>query len=342
MGIRRAWLLCSIVGMLGGCGSAASYDYDLPPVVDPPPRMTMLGAIDYEGMASAQRELVRVALVWLPVEPARGKNQIGQTAKMRPGHLNFEIDVSQEPPPQAIEGADAMRYGQAEVVLYEDRNRNETFDIVEGNGSQDRVIGRANGVRLWWLGAGSPAPSAFRGYKPVTPGWSLTYGPISAEPKANSTGWSDDCAPDRENGGALHRRCPLRIEKPAVDLSPADPFVITVSSDPRLQAYACAGYWGTSSEKTDEWPDDTPGWNAPELRKQICPTCDCKVNCPLDLPAPERKLTTKLMCDASKRAYYWKDCVSDPKLCGTVFCHYGHGELKEGEPVPPGWPTCED
>jgi hypothetical protein len=134
----------------------------------------------------------------------------------------------------------------------------------------------------------------------------------------------------------------LRLKKPAVDLSPADPFTITVSSDPRLQAYACSGYWGTSSEKTDEWPDDTPGWNAPELRRQICPTCECKENCGLDLPTPGRKLATKLRCDATKRAYYWKDCVSDPMLCGTVFCHYGHGELKEGEPVPPDWPSCQE
>ncbi len=338
MRIGGAWLLCAIVGTLGGCGSAASHDYDLPPAVDPPTLATMRGHID--GMANAQRDLVRVALVWLPVEPGRGKNQVSQTAKARPGWLDFEIDISQEPPPQAIEGAGTMRYGQAEVVLYEDRNGNESFDIVEGHTSPDRVIGRANGVRLWWLGAGSPAPTNYLGYKPVLPGWSLTYGPISAEPQPGDTDdWADDCAADREPGSS-HRPCPLRLKKPAVDIPLADPFTITVSSDPLLQAYACSGYWGTSSEKSDEWPDDTPGWNAPELRRKICPTCEYKANCPLDLPAPGRELATKLWCDPSGRAYYWKDCVPDPKLCGTVFCHYGHGELKEGEPVPADWPAC--
>jgi hypothetical protein len=338
-------LLCSVAVMLGGCGSAASYDYDMPPVVDPPALASMRGII--KGMADANRERVRVALVWLPVSPGEGKVQVSQNAESRPGPVDFgrdavyptfEIDISQEPPAKAIEGSGSMRFGQAEVVLYEDRNDNSEFDIVGGSASPDRVIGRANGVRLWWLGAGSPAPSGFRGYKPVTAGWSLTYGPTVAEP--SSPGEFGDCAPDPEPGGAWHRPCPLRLKEPAVDVPLADPFTIIVSNEPALQSYACLGYWGTNSEKSDEWPDDTPGWHAPSLRSQICnvESCDCKQNCPLDLPVKGRELKTGLMCSESKRAYFWKDCIRDPKLCNTVFCHYGHGELKDGEKPPADWP----
>lgn len=331
-----AFLLCSVAVMLGGCGSAASYDYDLPPVVDPPALASMRGRI--EGMANADRDRVRVALVWLPVSPGEGKVQVSQNAKSRPGLVDFEIDISEEPPAKVIEGTGSMRYGQAEVVLYEDRNGNSDLDIVGGSMSPDRVIGRANGVRLWWLGAGSPAPTGFRGYQPVTQGWSLTYGPTMAEPSSpNEVG--GDCAPDPTPGGARHLPCPLRVKEPAVDVPLADPFTITVSNDPALQSYACLGYWGTNSEKSDEWPDDSPGWNAPELRKRISNQANwnCKENCALDLPV--RPLKTPLLCSESKRAYFWKDCIADANLCGTVFCHYGHHELADGEAVPANWPS---
>jgi hypothetical protein len=319
--------------MLSACGSAASYDYDLPPSVDHPPVAELRGKI--VGMTDAQRDNVRVALVWLPVSPAEGKLQISQSVISRAFLLDLDIDIPDLPPAGAIERADMMRYGQAEIILYEDRNANSELDIVSrGHSSPDRVLGRANGFRLWWLGAGSPAPPDARGYKPVTPGFSVTFGPVTVDPAPG------DCAPDTQPGGQLHPRCTLKVKEQATDVAPQEPLTITASNDPALQSYACQGFWGMSSEKSDEWPDDTPGWNAPELRKQICndESCKCTADvCPLDLPVAGKTITSPIYCNDAKTAYVWKDCVRDPDLCNTLFCHYGHGELA-GNDIPEAWP----
>jgi len=329
-----AFLLCSIASMLSACGTAASYDYDLPPSIDHPLLARLRGQV--VGMTDAQREQVQVALVWLPVSPSEGKVQISQNVVSRPSLVDLAIDIFEKPPSAAVERADMMRYGQAEVVLYEDRNANSALDIVPRDAiSPDRVIGRASGFRLWWLGAGSPAPPDARGYKPVAQGFSVTYGPVSTDPEPG------DCAPDPQPGGQLHPRCTLKVKEKATDVAPQQPMTITVSSDPALQSYACSGFWGMSSEKSDEWPDDTAGWNSPDLRQQICGNAACNCTggtCPLDLPVAGKTITSPLRCNESKTAYVWKDCVRDPKLCGTLFCHYGHGELAPNQPILQEWP----
>jgi hypothetical protein len=329
-----AWL-CSIAWALGACGAAASDDYDLPAfATEISPVATMRGRI--VGSPEVQRERLKIALVWLPISPGEGKFQISQNMAWRGGTSDLRIDVSQPPPGHAIEGVDMMRYGQAEVVIYEDRNDNDELDVRLGNKSPDRVLGRADGFRVWWLGDGTPAPPTARGYKPLRQGWSVTYGPIT-----NDAFEPGDCAPDPTPGGQYHTRCNLRVKEPAADVTPEDMITITASGDAWLQSYACLGFWGTSSEKTVEWRDDTPGWESPELRKLICneDTCDCKDKvCPLDLPVTGRTPAPVIKCDADKKAYTWKDCVQDPELCGTVFCHYGHGELDPTKPVPANWP----
>ena len=331
-----ASLLCSLAWMLGACGSAATYDYELPPSVDREPVAKLRGQI--VGMTDAQRENVRVALVWLPVSPAAGKFQISQHVISRPSLVDLDIDIPTLPPPEAIEPSDMMRYGQAEVILYEDRNKNSALDIVRrGLMSPDRILGRANGFRLWWLGAGSPASPDARGYKPVAEGFSVTYGPVTVDPEPG------DCAPDPQPGGQLHGRCTLKVKQKATDVAPQDPLTITVSNDPSLQSYLCSGFWGMSSEKSDEWPDDTPGWHSPDLRKQISneSSRNCTSNgCPLDLPVAGKTITSPIHCNDAKRAYVWKDCIRDPNLCNTLFCHYGHGEIADGEAPPPDWPDC--
>jgi hypothetical protein len=331
-----AGLLCSFAWMLSACGSAASYDYKLPEPVDKEPQL--LGRIhgQTEGKTTAQRDLVQIALVWFPVSPRPGDVQISQNVTWRSTTLfgGVDIEVLEEPPAHAVKTADMMRYGQAELVVYEDRNRNGKLDIVFGSGTDalhDRVIGLANGFRAWWLAGGAPAPPEQRGYKPITPGLSFTYGPIKADPDPYL------CSPDAELGGKLS--CPRILREPAHDVSAQDIFTIIVSDDAKLQSYACRGFWGTNSDKVNEWPDTTPGWHAPAIRNRICnpETCDNKGGGDkLDLPVAGRP--PKVLCSPDNKVYGWKDCEPDPDLCGTVFCHIGYGAWEPGQPMPKDWP----
>jgi hypothetical protein len=334
-----AGLLCSLAWMVSACGSAASYNYDLPePIETTGPTLATLRGQTIGAPFTADPDRYRVALAWFPVSPAEGKVQSIQNPSYHLGWNYFEIEISGEPPSHAVEGEGMMRYAQAEVVFYEDLNGNKKLDLVtRAQAPVDRVIGRANGARVWWLGAGSnPASAENRGVKPVAPGWSFTYGPIKAEPQAS------DCSPSPEQG-TYRPVCSSRIKEPAQDLSPEYPLIITVTDDPKLQSYACSGFWGTSKDKSDEWSDTTPGWNSPEVRRKICnpETCDRQgAASPLDLPVAGRNV--QIQCNLKQTIYTWKDCEPDPKLCGTVFCHVGRGARDPEQDPPPSWPTCSN
>ena len=65
--------------------------------------------------------------------------------------------ASEQPPNGAIKAADLLRYGQAELVLYQDGNRNGNLDVIgRDQPALHRVVGRANGFRAWWLTNGRP------------------------------------------------------------------------------------------------------------------------------------------------------------------------------------------
>jgi len=333
-----AGLLCSFAWTLSACGSAASHDYDLPEPGAKEPQLLARIHGQTLGETSARRDLLQIALVWFPVDARPGDHQISQSVTWRPTTLlgGVDIDILEQPPPPAIKAADMMRYAQAELVLFEDRNRNGKLDVVVASGTNplhDRVVGRANGFRAWWLADGSPAPADQRGYKPITQGFSFTYGPIKAEPDP----WL--CSPDAELGGKLS--CPRTLREPAYDVSTQNSVTITVSDDAKLQSYACRGFWGTSPEKVDEWPDTTPGWNSPDVRNKICDpkTCDNHGQGELDLPLPNRPV--EVVCDPNNTVYGWKDCEPDPNLCGTVFCHIGYGKRDPDQPLPKRWPSCK-
>ena len=353
MKISGAGLLCSLTWVLGACGSAASYNYDLPPSDNQPTLARMRGQTAGAPVGT-DPSLLRIALVWFPISHGPGKVQYSQPVRHQElGLGSFELGISQEPPGRVIEevdikqdsparglaNAEMMRYAQAEIVLYEDRNNNKALDVLDPGINQiDRVIGRAQGVRVWWLSDGSPAPADRRGYLPVQQGWSFTYGPIKNAPDVR------DCAPGRDLGDTWKPVCNQLspIKEPAKDVTEqTDGFVLTVSNDPKLQAYACRGFWGTSPEKLDEWLDSTPGWNAPEVRSKICNPATCNgttAGGPLDLPVKGRNV--KIECNPDKKTYRWKDCEPDPSRCGTVFCHEGKGARDPDltKPPPAGWP----
>ena len=236
-GTGGACLLCSVACILSACGSAASFDYELPAGRDDngAPQATMSGITMGED-TGANPDLLRFALEWFPASPA-GKRQMKQHVNFRLGWENhFRIDIVEDPPVPAIEGVGTMQYGQAEIILYEDGNRNEELDLVPRDlVSPDRIIGRAQGVRVWWLGAGSPASPDDRGYKPIAKGWSFTYGPIDAKPEAV------DCSPGQQMGETWKPLCPPSRIKEAKDVTPEELFIVTTSRDPKLQSYACLG-----------------------------------------------------------------------------------------------------
>ena len=339
MKISGASLLCSLAWVINACGSAASYDYALPPPgFEEPPLLARIPGILAGEASHADPSRLRVDLVWFPVSHTEGKVQTSQNVTLQQlGWGHFEVHISKEPPTNAIEGAQMMRYAQAEVVLYEDVNDNKVLDVLDpGKPAPDRVLGRAHGMRVWWLGEGSPAPDNQRGYSPVQEGWSFTYGPIVAEPDIR------DCEPNREDGTWKPTCRGRSIKVPAQDVSSqSNGFTLTQSQDPRLQSYACRGFWGTSPDKSDEWDDTTPGWNSPEVREKICnpETCDENVRGDkLDVPVKGRNV--RIECSADQSTYFWKDCEPDPNLCGTIFCHYGRGMRNPKELKPSDWPDC--
>jgi hypothetical protein len=330
-----AVLLCSIVCALSGCGSAVSPDYYLPDLPDDPTQgQTALATIRGQtvGVPDADPNLVRIALVWFPVSPGEGKKQFIQPVRERYKRVYFDIEISQEPPPAAIGEVGGMRYAQGEIVLYEDRNRDNLLTIVPaGYTSPDRVLGRAEGLRVWRLKEGAPASPDRRGEIPITQGWSFTYGPIKAEPDPGL------CDPDPLLGGKVS--CRRSLKEPAQDVSSQDVFFIKVSNTAALQSYTCSGFWGTSEDKTDAWSDMTPGWNAPEVRNKICnpETCDGAKPGQLDLPV---RAGVPITCNPEKTLYHWRDCEPDPHLCGTFFCHDGYGAYDPAkEPRPANWPS---
>jgi hypothetical protein len=327
-------LLCSIACILNACGSAASSEYELPEVDVAAPIAKMHAQLD-QIPTMASPELLRVALVWLPVSPAAGKSLLSQDLSFTfRGLGGMDIDISRPPPESAVQPLDIMRYGQADLILYQDSDGDGQLDIKEGNTSLDLVLGRANGTRVWWS-AGTPAPSDARGYKPIVAGWSYTYGPIKYELEPN------DCTRDSDPGGRLYPHCPPKTKVQAVDVSQQDVIPISVQTDRSLQPYACRGFWGTSPEKSDQWPDTTRGWYSPAVRGRMCDlkTCDCTdSSCELDLPLPGRSLASPLSCNAERTMYVWKDCEPDPALCGTVFCHTGIGVRDTKKAAPANWP----
>jgi hypothetical protein len=298
-----------------------------------PAYITINGVID--GSTTAEMPTsVHVALLWQN-DSTPGSNYSVQFVDVL-AHFPaaFSVDVNLPPQPQVIDslmpenaievGVDpAMRWAIGTLVVYSDENNNGQLDIVGPNdaASPDRVLAATTGLDVWALMSGKPARSDFIGIFPTTSGFSLVNEPPLREPLPGECGSFD---------GNGHRSdlCPTVFPPP----TPADATTLvehlTLADDPALQGFTCNTYWG---------PGEFPDW----LQTDGHDACDggaCRFcrgyQCPPDLPQPGDKLT----CSADKLAYVYKRCRFEPSLCGTLLCHYGHGERQATDAPPPGWP----
>ncbi|HEX9104260.1 MAG TPA: hypothetical protein VF997_18750 [Polyangia bacterium] len=297
-----------------------------------PPFITINGVID-GSTAAATPDRVRVALMWQN-DQTPGQNYADQLVDVLAQFpAAFSVDVRLRPKAAVIDslppaqpigfGVDpAMRWSVGTLVVYADDNRNGQLDVVgPGATSSDRVLAAATGFDVWSLASGKPAPAAFVGIFPVAPGFSLVAEPPPHEPAPGECG---HFSPE----GHFTDLCPVATAEP----QPLDAttFVehLTLVDDARLQGYACNAFWG---------PIDYPDW----LQAGAGDVCDggacpfCRgYQCPLDLPQPG----DPVQCSSDKLSYVYKRCVDDAALCGTRFCHWGHGERLATDPAPPGWP----
>jgi hypothetical protein len=101
-------------------------------------------------------------------------------------------------------------------------------------------------------------------------------------------------------------------------------------TDKRLARYACASFWGAGEH---------PDYSVVPLDEIIdSPTAKyCRgYLCLPDVPPPGQMVC----CNEDNTAYFYKTCWDDKTMCGTTFCHYGHGARQATDPIPDYWPTC--
>ncbi|HEY3360044.1 MAG TPA: hypothetical protein VGQ83_42730 [Polyangia bacterium] len=291
---------------------------------------------------------VRVALVWLTIRPGEGAFRIAQDTPVQAGFpATYRLDIRSLPPAEAVmsffgesreriiaEGTidPELRWAQGELVAYVDGNGNGQLDVVgPGEASPDRVIGKAEGVTVWFVMSGTPAPSDYWGY-PTLPGLSASYSPVVDPQPGECVGWRSVLCGN--NWGSDSHLLPLPA---TVD--------IALSFEPHLNGYTCRRFWSSN-----DWPDwssyceQSPASNTfgtvcqsgATLANHTCTpvTAESPSPCALDLPPAGVPVT----CNADGSAYVYKTCVDEPELCGTRICHFGHGERKSWSPVPAGWP----
>ncbi len=325
--MKRALGLGLVAALVAACDPLATGSFA-------PPFITIHGVID-GSTATATPGKVHVALLW------QNDQQPGMSYAEQPVDVlaqfpaAFSVDVAARPRPQVIDflppstaaglGVDAaMRWSVATLVVYEDDGDGK-LDIVGPNDppSPDRVLAAATDFDLWALSAGRPAAADLVGIFPVVPGFSLVAEPPYRDPLPGECGrftaeghFSDLCGP-------VLTADPRVVDAPSFD----EHLTLTDDADGRLRGFACDAYWGPL-DYADYLQDPT----------NVCDGGACRFcrgyQCPLDLPQPGDAVT----CAADKLSYVYKRCSDDASLCGTRFCHYGHGELQPTDPVPAGWP----
>jgi hypothetical protein len=302
-----------------------------------PPYLTITGTLT---TSVATTDDVHVALIWFNTAPAVGVVQVAEDVRVDATFpAGFTIPITALPPPAALgnfagldpapwiaAGVDpTLTWAIGVIAVYEDNNGNGRLDIEPpSQASPDRVIGWARGVGLFYLAQGRPAPASDVDILPTAPAFSLAY----AERLDPAPG---DCSGD-DIGGHWDAPCaPLRTNERLLGAS--EPITIAITDDDNVAHYTCSSFWGAG-----EFPDwySSVRDTEPSIAA-LCsgPGCDCDgYQCPLDLPPVGVPVT----CNDDGTAYVYKDCADDADLCGTRFCHFGHGERDAGSPVPKKWP----
>lgn len=301
-----------------------------------PPFVTISGVID-GSTATATPSHVRVALFWQN-DQTPGQSYADQLVDVIAEFpADFRVPLTDRPksqvvdslPPAAATGAGLdpeMRWSVATLVVYQD-DGNGTLDVVGPNDppSADRVLAAATNFDVWALSGGRPAPSSLIGIFPVVPGFSLVAEPPQRDPLPGECGrftaqghFSDLCGPKIDSDPQLID--PTTFEEH-----------LSLVDDPHLQGYTCNAFLGPL-----EFADFTFASPTDVCDGGACTYCR-GFQCPLDLPPADADW---VHCSADKLSYVYRRCRNDPSLCNTTICHFGHGELQAGDPIPPGWPTC--
>lgn len=358
---------------------------------DEPPLASVRVSLDFAAELPHPLNL-RAALGWL-TPTAEGLRLTMQDAVLRPEARarftgDFVVDVVGPPPSFALRrflanerssvgarGIDPdMVSAVAEIVLYHDGNGDRELNVSRnGEASPDQVVGRAVGVRVWYLAEGSPAPQAFRAYLPVSEGLSVRYDPTSDDPMPGACTVWDGVVPN-------HGHCERSSNPDGRETRAGEQLPILLAAAPRsedecrsaadpvlgeactLRSYTCDGFWGAGYNTSDEWPDFYAGWyrRAPEEARELCDgaACDCPgEDCEPELPPRHDSAyengagfeargsgglqndaeATPVFCSPDGTAYVWKTCLRDASRCGQLICHYGHGD-RQGATLPASWP----
>ena len=297
-----------------------------------PAFVTIDGTIEGSTATVTPRD-VRVALLWQN-DQTPGMNyadELVDVLSIFPA--DFRVPLTDRPKAQVVDslppvtasglGVDpAMRWSVATLVFYQDDGDGK-LDVVGPNDppSPDRVLAAATDFDVWSLSAGRPAPPAFIGIFPVATGFSLVAEPPQRDPKPGECGrftaqghFSDLCGP-------------MLVGDPQLLDATSFEEHLTLTDDVRLGNFTCNSYFG---------PLEYPDFLLDPLNVcdgGACPYCR-GFQCPLDLPQPGDPVT----CSMDNLSYVYKRCHDEPSLCNTTICHFGHGELQAGDPIPPGWP----
>jgi hypothetical protein len=317
--------------LLAACGATS-------PGTAEPPYGTITGTLTARHAPTAP---LRVALEWLSVTPGQGALEVAQDTQVVAGDpATYTIEVTTLPPAAAIskffpdqrqdvlnEGVDPdMQWAQGALLVYEDGDGDGKLTLMDQDGtSPDHVVGQAAAFTAWFLMDGTPAPQQFIGGFPVAPALSATHAPL-VDPQPGECGYDTP-------QGHMRTPCGQHFDQ-AYQLALPATVDLDVSFDPHLDHYTCDRFWGSQ-----DWPDFASNWNqwSPHAQELCSPgvLCNCTgYNCPLDVPPQGAAVT----CSADRTAYTYKTCVEDETICGTRFCHFGHGERDPNSPPPANWP----
>jgi hypothetical protein len=303
-----------------------------------PPYVTLLGNLKLAGMAPTL-EAPSVALIW------QSRSNDDKVARLRTqtisGTGSFTVDVVELPPPESYQqlppevadgfGVDrALRWAAGTLVVYEDRDHDGQLTLVPpGQSSPDRILGAAADYDIFYLVQGRPADPTYLGFLPTATGFSLVHEPALRDPNPY------DC--DEVHAGYVYTELchQFAVAGQAAQALPIDTRIVVPIADPaqpsdvaQLQSYACRSYWG-GYHGFGDWELDP---------KQRCYGV-LGVDCPFDTAAIPTDAAAKMHgCSDDNLAYAYTHCEPNAALCGTQICHFSHGALFVGEPVPAWWP----
>ena len=315
-------LALSLVAATAACDRLATGSFK-------PPFVTIAGVID-GSTATAMPKDVHIAILW-ENDATPGSNYAVQPIDVLaqfPAAFRVPIVdrpdatvVNTLPAARAIDlGLDpAMSWAVGTLIVFADGNHDGLLNMTDAGlpPSPDRVL--AADLDIFYLGSGRPAPSDFVDIFPITTGFSLVREAPQLDPQPGDCGHFDA-------QGHFQDLCQPTIGSIPVDVDNYTEHM-TLADDSRLDGFTCTSYWGPL-EYPDFYLDPT----------NVCDGGACKFcrgyQCPLDLPPAGAPVT----CSTDGLSYVYKTCVDDAELCGTRFCHFGHGERQAADPPPAGWP----